>query len=605
MGFGENYNESSQYIYNETISKLASNYDIVRKIYDVMFIHFDSNYVLKKEQAARMEEVCTYFGIELKGDDEITVTQNTNFGNIRETPTTYYVNRYNSAKNKIQAIFNKINLLSKNARDYGIASPENPVQLIAKTLDVGPNEEWATNVILLLGFYLDIINSDTYKFSSLYGNINPASLSSFAINTGDGMTNSLGKFFPDMDAIKQKKAEEALAFFDFSKRTVKTMFTCAYKGTGTKEVGQNKTISLDVDSCIVGWKKINDAAGYIIRRRELFSGEDISYDVSNEKLSEMSFLDDYVNKNILSFYGEDVDKNSVCKILDYDIKKHSYYVYDITAYKKSDYDKLQIFSDEGTVLTEQIANIKATPSGDALPPYFLLSAQNFGLQECDWIIAGANIKNAINKNYPKSDVRKYSYITATVQTLNGFIANGKFIIPSYKNISDTQTRIKDHIKTYGAIETLIEVLRDTGCLYAFDGIDFVVPLNNLTKTDATPASSNLIGLIAAAIDPETLTLDLSILEANFNNRYSYANAKSNSAAFSKTSPSFSKSQEILIDNRQIITEQQADDAVQFQNTIKNQSKGFIDLTMIEGISTVIKWLHGHATSKKIVEITNL
>lgn len=575
-------------------SGLSLNQLIVLKIYNVVIRPANNP---TGADLKEIQEVCEYLGITFVVDnlklasDLSTIAQKIGVLVDKNDENFTAKNIYGIGKARINDIFNKINevtYLSANIK-FEVMKPIKEISQSGYTRILN-DAKWCDEVILSLGSYLDLINSDEYKKGGLFSQDLLANISSLSINMGGKNTIvDLSKYFPDMDEILEQKAKEALAAFDFTKRVVKVMFTCAFK----------KNKDFISDGCIVGWKKINDASGYIVRRRELFSGNDASFKLTNDDLRQVQlqnqYVDEYVKNYVLSFYDKSVDENSICKFVDYNIEKNAYYVYEISAYKDAIEDNEKIFDIQGEKKALSYTDLSSASISyhDKSNIYALASMNVYGNPYYDWILSGINIQRSIDRKDRKEVTRRYSYTAISKGTdIIDFLVQqsiqDNFIIAS--SLDETDKRIKNHIKKYGAVETFVEILRSTGCLYSFDGIDFVKQDNNF---NITPKFSNLISIITAATDTDTVIMDLSVLESNIKSLKSNSNVKENN------NTPFSKPTEIIIDNSDITDNKNSEDIVQFKRKIEDNTK-YVDLTSIEGIGKAMQKIREYIVKQSII-----
>lgn len=144
---------------------------------------------------------------------------------------------------------------------------------------------------------------------------------------GSGNTQTdINKLTPEQEAIRAQKALDALSVLDFTKRVPKVLFTAFYRPSG------------DPLGIIVGWKKMADASGYVITRRDLFTGKEVTKSLTNaDTLRDTKQVGSYVRSWILSFYDQFPGSQLLC-YLDPDFRPDTYYYYTVQAYQLQNTD---------------------------------------------------------------------------------------------------------------------------------------------------------------------------------------------------------------------------------------------------------------------------
>ena len=524
-------------------------------------------------------------------------------------------NAANMMRNGIFDVINKVNAFVARAKNAGFAPPENPFSL-AMSYNVGRSA--FNSVVLQSGIsskisssvqiYLKLLAADAAgKIRLDQKSFKAAQLSSanFSLDgfggTGDASID-LAKLLPDADAIKAQKAAEALSVFDFTKRIPKVLFTAFYAPAGVPK------------GIILGWKKVADASGYIIKRRNIFDGRDTQYVVKNdEAVAGTNRLREYVSAWILSFYDH-VQESMVFSFLDADAPPHGYFFYTIGAYQmqndnpggiftvatspkilsqpmKADIrSQLQRLEPQSFGVTNSVINRTGV---DTISPYPVLAHVLLGDSKYDWLLAAVNIRQSINRGDSRSVTRSYSYLTAQLDFLLAQADVNKLVVP--KSIGEVLSNVENAIAKFGVNQVLQELLQETGALYHFDGKE---PNDNMvfrTVDTATASNSNLVSTVIAAVDPETAMMDLKILSSNLSALLSGENGVASYDILKRGLLGMRHAKkpvnptEIAIpseyDNPDFI---RSEDEIQYLQQLDNLSGDVVDLTTVDGLAKFIR-----------------
>ena len=498
-----------------------------------------------------------------------------------------------AARNNVFDVVNQVNAFIARANNAGFAPPENPFTVIA-TLNsnragltpLNIEQTKADELVLNIGKFIDLLKAEREGKLNLNQNVNYAAQLSSPHVSFDGLGGSgnaaidLMQFLPDMDLLKEQRAAKALEALDFSKRVPRIIFTSDYAPDGIVKGG------------IIGWNKMNDASGYIIKRKNILDNHEVSYAISNEELNvRYSHIKDYVKAWILTFY-DNVDENNVVAYLDGDVEPNSYYTYNIQAYQIRKQTKGTIFNVETTpfkvIDKNKIIQQFAAEGGNdgTISPYPLLAQIILGDAQYDWVLAGVNVRASINRNDSRTDTRKYSYITAQLPFILDQMDREKFVFP--KNVGDIVQNVSDSISEFGVTQTIQEILQETGILYYFDGKD---PKENtyFTKVNVADSNSDFLSTIVAAVDPETFTLDLSTLATNLPKLLAGGtlNAKDNLDTTKVNRRNVGPTEIVVPDDSQDPNNQSTDEVQLLRNLdINEHSKA--DLTTFDGLSKFIR-----------------
>ena len=434
-------------------------------------------------------------------------------------------NSVNFGRNAVFDLINKINSFISRAKNAGFVPQNNPF-VKAASYNIGRNAftpvnltaEDANEIVKNIQIYMALKQADEkgeLKFDSNLQNSAQLSSATFSLKglggSGDALVD-LSKILPNADDIKQQKALEALSVFDFTKRIPKVLFTSHYSPNGTPR------------GIIVGWRKIPDASGYIIKRKNIFTGKEITYSIDNiEAKKQTNTLSDYVKTWVLSFY-DSLTIDAVSVFLDSDVETDAYYIYRLQAYQEQNESPGKIFSvpvsqkvfnnAERINLRNLIEQVDPAKGPDSVSPYPFLSQLIFGNQTLDWLLAAINIRESINRGDPRSVTRSYSYLTAQLDFLLSQSALNRFVVPKNSDASITMNNIQNSISSFGIGQVIKEVLQETGVMYYFEGKD---PADNSLFSNI-PVQQNttkgIVPTVLAAVDPETLILNLDKLSTN-------------------------------------------------------------------------------------------
>lgn len=510
--------------------------------------------------------------------------------------------------NSILEIADKISNFVSRAAAAGFIPPANPMLEIiefneTRSLHKQPSgigsrifpsfldPKISDDVIFNIKIFQELIKKEENGELNLTGKsnkpaLNSAQISSYAISfagydiatTGEG--SDILSFLPDADMIKRRRIREALGALNFANREPRVLFTSNYDPDGISK------------GCILAWIKIPDASGYKIKRHDLFSGEDVEFQLSNSML-EVHFdsIKDYVNEWALSFY--DVQESRIYAFLDDSIKKDNIYTYTIKAYQRVRTDKNFAFNTEvaSFILSPlQLNDIKLEMNNHALntlgktfpdataddiSPYPFLSKKFYGHDKFDWILAATNVKASIDRGDKRSIVRSFSYLGAKLSFLSDSITQNKFYRPIDPNL--VTENIKESIKIYGLSQTIIEIIESTG-------LSFFFGTRESPQEDTFKRATSVIGfdeldeinVILSSIDPETATVDVNTLTNNLVNMI--RDNKTN--GIDETSLSI----EIPVPNE---SNEIADDPLQFVSKFDPKEE-ILDLATFEGISDFIR-----------------
>jgi hypothetical protein len=467
-----------------------------------------------------------------------------------------------ASRNNVFEVVDRVNSFVAKAKNAGYAPPENPF-LILSTFSGVPDSARADQLVESIRTYLRLIEAETKGTLDLEKqNRGIAQLSSAAISF-EGLGGSgnaaadLMKFLPDLDALREQRAENALSALDFKSRVPSVLFTADYSPDGHPA------------GSIIGWKKMPDASGYIVKRRNIFDGKEAVFELPNS-LAQTSYsrVREYVKTWILDFY-DNLPDNQVLAFLDETVPDHGYFLYRLQAYQvfNSVHETFRVATDTATLPRPQRSLVAEDMSalGKDVSPYPLLARRLLGDDQLDWVLAAVNTRASINRGDDRSVTRKYSYLHAQLDFLYSQMDQGLFVVP--KNSADIFRNISDGISKFGVTQMILEVLQDTGCLFEYDvgGED----------------DNQMVVTVLSSIDPETATIDLKALAQNMPRLLSRSDVPS---IHSNTKPS-----EISVtvnETDDVISE----DELQFVQKMGNLqiSDSATDLTTSEGLGKMVR-----------------
>lgn len=440
-------------------------------------------------------------------------------------------------------------------------------------------------------------------------------ISSFALGTQGigGSSNNLIGFNPGADSFKVNRALEALSSLNFSKRIPRVMFTADFSPDGISSKG-----------ALIGWRKMQDASGYIVTRHSVFENKDVKFTVSNADLAKSTeSVIDYVENWILSFY-DNINTKNVFVWLDDTVKANNFYTYSIVAYQDSlptvgsifavnklpikltPAKLLEIQSEISQMVASRPAlqtNVKlatlrnqqsmellsvrvvgqelteeptSVPDGlviDDVSPYPHLSKKIYGDSRYDWIIAAMNVRAAFDRKENIETMRSFSYLGSKFSFINSQMDRGNFFVP--ENLGEVVNRVEQSIMNFGVTRTLIEILDTTGLLFFFGEKDVSAD----GYGSGVALDGGLLAAILAAIDPETATIDPRALTTNM------LSAVKNSSGLSISS--IKELDQVSLETSHQTDDVIADEAAQYVGDLK-QNGTLIDLTTFEGMSRLIR-----------------
>jgi hypothetical protein len=374
------------------------------------------------------------------------------------------------------------------------------------------------------------------------------------------------RFLPNADEIKRQTEEQALAVLDFSRRVPYIMFTMEYKPVhDAPPVGT-----------LIGWRRIPDASGYLLTRRDVFSQADYKFEVDNQTLDQLStVLRDYVKTYATTFFNS-MDDRSIVVFLDANQRSDEYYVYTVQGYQVRSEGRAATFSIESTPVSltptakNAINQVLSTidPSfvatgEETVSPWPALAQHIYGNTNYDWLLAAVNTRASIQRGDLRSTTRSYSYLNAHMRFLFSQADAGQLVKP--KDVNQVIAKVNESIQKFGVQQTVQDLLDETGI------------------------SSNLFAVIGAAIDPDTAMLDLNTLASNMSLLLGQDLLTTMTQVQPASAPAAdSKPTEITVPEPNEMSAAQADGPLQYISKLGDMRDSMIDLTTFEGLSKLIR-----------------
>ncbi len=369
----------------------------------------------------------------------------------------------------------------------------------------------AERLVQSINTYLDLVdiqNDDETEVRNDAVQISSARISFEGFGSSGSPAIDLIKFVPELEMVRDHKTSELVSLFDFSKRVPKVLFTANYAPDGESR------------GSLVGWRRIADASGYVVTRRNVFSGDEVLFSFSNAEISDMSkSVHEYVDTWVLSFY-DDIDSDSVYTFVDGTIDPNVFYVYTVQAVQNKRTHKGSVFAVQTSPgggspaqrveLNRKMELLDPGFGPDLISPYPILAQQFLGDSRLDWVLAGVNIRASVNRRESRSNSRSFSYLTAQMGFLLDQMVAGKFVVP--KDVSEVSENVNNAIASFGVSQIMGELLRETGILYHFEGQDAKED-SSFDRIDVGDENGLLMAILSAA-DPETATIDLKALLSN-------------------------------------------------------------------------------------------
>lgn len=325
--------------------------------------------------------------------------------------------------------------------------------------------------------------------------------------SGDALSDILG-YQPDADFVKRKRALDALAKLDFSKRKPYMLFT-ADVITGGKR--QNGTI--------VCWQRMRDASGYNVTKRDVFAIIDyptisLSNDFLEKKTQELLADNDF--QQILSYYDW-LHPGDVLAFVDDSTHGDTLYSYSVAGLQRRAPANGFIFETPTNALylsaaqQEQVlaairqgmAEFSNSTDTDSVSPYPALAQVVYGDPGYGWILAGCNMLASIRRGDTGDQTRALSYIGSKASAVLAAASAGRLVIPS--NIDSVHDAVDSAVSSYGVSQTILSIMDGVGVTLFAAGKDD--PLGFKPTQESLEQATGGLAKILSAIDPQTASID--------------------------------------------------------------------------------------------------
>ncbi len=352
---------------------------------------------------------------------------------------------------------------------------------------------------------LEVVRAAVVSIPSLFGSTDATGTSTAHLVSSDlvfGQSQDFMSLAGNQEFIRRKKLEDAKAASDFRLMRPSILSISDYMFSGENK-GQ-----------LIAWRKVPNAAGYIIKRINIVTGKETSFTIFNEELeARYEHISTFVRAYIVPFY--DIAFGNVIAFLDESVSPDSLYVYKLSAFQTFVESHTSAFI---TPLAQSI-NLNAqqrqaliaslAEADDSIYP--ALAAKLLGDRNLDWILAGCNIRASISRRDDRSITRKYAYLDAKPDFIFSQLDTGKLLVPGDPDI--IIRTITAGISSFGVVNVLGDILRDVGILYTFEGLDPAED-GEFTKPTISNDETRLMGIISSSIDGDTMLVNLRTLVTN-------------------------------------------------------------------------------------------
>lgn len=347
------------------------------------------------------------------------------------------------------------------------------------------------------------------------------SVDGISSQSGNALADILG-YQPDGDFVKRKRALDALAKLDFSRRKPYLLFTADVIRDGRRSNGT-----------IVAWGRMRDASGYNITKRDVFAIVDYpSINLSNEflQVSTAELMRDHEFQQLLGFYDW-LNPGDVFAFVDDQTSADTLFSYSINGVQRRAPSSPALFDVPMSALylspgqTAQVRSglageVGRTGSIESVSPYPALANVVYGDPGYGWIIAGCNVLAAKRRGDTTEQVRAMSFIGSRAEDLLAAVAAGRIVVPS--DAAQVHSAIDASIASYGVSQTILGVLDGVGLTSFSPGKDD--PLGIQSTQESLERATGGLAKILSAIDPQTATVDPLILSAALSTQSSIGSA---------------------------------------------------------------------------------
>jgi hypothetical protein len=326
--------------------------------------------------------------------------------------------------------------------------------------------------------------------------------------SGDALVDILG-YQPDADFVKRKRALDSLTKLDFSKRKPYLLFVADVVRDGRRSEGT-----------IVCWGKMRDASGYRIHKRDVFAMIDfpemaVSNDWLRDRLAELMRTDSFVQT--LSFYDW-LTPDDVCAFIDPQVVPNTLFSYEIQGLQTRAPATPFLFDVPTSALyltpaqLEQLYSLvgQETAELDSVSPYPALSKLVYGDPGFGWVLAGCNVLNSQRRGDSADQTRSLSYVGSKLSVIAAEATAGRLVAPV--DLTSVQRSVDVGVSAYGISQTLLCVFDGVGLTLFISGKDELTGFQS--TAEAVERAGGGLAKILAAIDPESATLDPSVLAAS-------------------------------------------------------------------------------------------
>ena len=388
-----------------------------------------------------------------------------------------------------------------------------------------------------------------------------AQISSFDVSvdgfgsSGDPLSDILG-YESDADVLKRSATIRALSELDFSKRKPTLVFIA--------DIAEKAS-----DGIVVAWKKMNDAVGYYVKRRNVFTGQERK--ISVNKNPTITTEAKSVSIDAVSFY-DDLNLEDLVIFEDKEAIDHSLFAYSVSAYQTKipvNPSKLVNVKTSSVILTEkQINDLSELVLADSkrygrdsneISPYPALSSVLYGDSKFGWMISAVNVFSRIEKN---EDIRNISYLGSSLDLLVEELNLNKILAPD--NTDDISNNLEDVIGASGVQSAILAILDLCGITLFISNKDD--PSGFQTTQEALEATEGPIKKIISSIDPETATLDPVVVISNLS---SGTTKKKSAAGILSFSPIISTTKFIDVIGRDLVDLTTSDGIGRFVDIIRS------------------------------------
>jgi hypothetical protein len=305
----------------------------------------------------------------------------------------------------------------------------------------------------------------------------------------------------DANVLKRQQAFDKLSGLTFSKRRPRALFLCERKHDGKV-------------SLVLGWRRMKDATGYMVRARDVFQDELEEFDAGPAAFSSLDpGVVDFYRRNVAPLFPS-LTENDVALFEVDGVRENCLAAMSVRAYQKISSGKNDLFRAKVNRLsvTEKdlgaIGSEMARFAGSSLndvTPYPFIADFLYGDSSLGWMLAGLNTVASFERGEGLESVTSYSYLGARFTTVSALIKAGKFFVPVDKD--EAVKRFDSSVSNFGLARTLAEVLEKCGVLFFFDERENFDVSSLMFDTEAASLETSLLSTMIEAIDPSSSMVD--------------------------------------------------------------------------------------------------